>query len=620
MTDGPVSRYFGDFRAHWRPALGFHLLIQLLGFAIFTPLATWLGRRLVLASGEPVISNFDIAGFVLSPAGVVFVVLAAALAIGLLLAELTGLTWIAGHALARRPVSVTGTVGFVLARLPRLIELSVRVFLRLVALALPFLAVVAVVWFTMLAGHDINYYLAENPPEWRRAKLIAVVLGVGYALSVAWQLARWLHTLPIFAFDGAKPVEALARSAEMTRGRLTDLVPPLVVWWLALTAVTIAITWVCRQGSDAGLDWAGIDVHRVLPLVAVYLAVSILGGFLYGGIGLAGQQFLVTRLYAEQRDPARLQAFAARDVTDRRSLSLAKPVIVVTLALFLLALGAGWFLTSRLDLRDEAAITAHRGASVAAPENSMAAFRAALDAGADYIELDVQHTKDRQVVVIHDGDLMRMGGEPRKVAALTAAELATIDIGRKYAPQFTGETPPTLEQVIDLVRGRMKINIELKYNVPDPGLAPAVIELLRREDFLDQVVITSLDYAALKQVESIEPRLRTGHIITASVGNVLRTEADFLSLNSAQASASLVRRAHRAGKEVHVWTVNTPEVMLRMLERGVDNIITDDPAMAARVLRERSALTAPEILGLRLRVLFAKPPREVTDPSAVEPL
>jgi glycerophosphoryl diester phosphodiesterase len=215
---------------------------------------------------------------------------------------------------------------------------------------------------------------------------------------------------------------------------------------------------------------------------------------------------------------------------------------------------------------------------------------------------------------------MRMGGDPRKVAELTTAEIGAIDIGRKYDTRFTGETPPTLEQVIDLVRGRMKINVELKYNVPDPGLAPAVVELLRREDFLDQVVITSLDYAALKQVESIEPGLHTGHIITASVGNVLRTEADFLSLNSAQATPSLVRRAHRAGKEVHVWTVNEPEVMLRMIERGVDNIITDDPALLTRVLRERAGLTTPEILGLRLRVLFARPPRAVTDPAAVEPL
>jgi glycerophosphoryl diester phosphodiesterase len=213
-----------------------------------------------------------------------------------------------------------------------------------------------------------------------------------------------------------------------------------------------------------------------------------------------------------------------------------------------------------------------------------------------------------------------MGGDPRRVADLTAAEVATIDIGRKRGPQFAGEHAPALEEVIDLVRGRMKINIELKYNVPDPGLAPAVVELLRREDFIDQVVITSLDYSALKQVKSLEPRLRTGHIVTAAVGDVLRTEADFLSLNSAKATTSLVRRARASGKEVAAWTVNDPEVMLRMIERGVDNIITDDPALLVRVMRERAALSRADILGLRLRVLFDKPPRAVTDPAAVEPL
>jgi glycerophosphoryl diester phosphodiesterase len=620
MTFGLASRSFGDLRARWVVALGFHLLIQLLGFAIFTPLATWIGRRLVVASGEPVISNFDIASFVLSPAGAVFVLVAAAVTLGLLLAEFAGHSWIAGHALARRPVSVLGTVGFVLGRLPALLRLAVRVFLRLALLALPFLALAGILWFATLAGHDINYYLAEDPPEWRRAKLAATALAVAYLLVAAWQLARWLFAVPILVFEKATPGAALTRSAAMTRRRLRRIVPPLLLWWLLLTVALLAITWVCRQVSDAGLDWAGIDVRRVLPLVALYLAVSILGGFLYGGLGLAGHQFLVTRLYAEQRDPARVQAFADFGAEPERSRSRARKAILATLVLFAVALGIVWALGSRLDLTRQVAITAHRGASVAAPENSMAAFRAALVAGADYAELDVQRTRDGTLVVVHDGDLLRMGGDPRKVAELTAAEVAAIDIGHKVAPAFAGERPPTLAEVIALVRGRMKLNVELKYNVPDPGLAPAVVELLRDEDFLDQAVITSLDYAALKQVAAIEPRLRTGHIVTASVGNVLRTEADFLSLSSAQASGSLVRRAHRAGKQVHVWTVNQPEVMLRMIERGVDNIITDDPALVARVLRDRNGLDAAEILGLRLRVLFAKPPRELTDPAAVETL
>jgi len=620
MTDGLLARARVDLRSTWRAALAFHLLVQLLGVALFTPIATWAGRRLVLAAGEPVISNFDIAGFVLSPIGATFVLVIAALGIALLLAEFTGHSYIAGHAMARRPVTAASTIAFVLRRLPQLVRLSARVFLRLVVLALPFLAAAGIVWLATLRGHDINYYLAEHPPEWRRALLIVALLAAAYALLAAWQLARWLFTVPILAFEGTSPGQALAESVGMTRGRIARIVPPLLLWWLGLTAVAIAITWACRHVSDAGLDWAGIDVHRVLPLVAVYLAVAAVGGLLYGGLLLAGHQFLVTRMYAELRDPATRQAPAIPAEDAERVRLIARPAVAVALAVAMGALGAAALLTSQLDLSQDVAVTAHRGAKVAAPENTLAAFRAAMDAGATYAELDVQHTRDRVIVVVHDGDLMRMGDDPRRVSELTAAEIASVDIGRKHDAKFAGEIPPTLAEVIELVRGRMRINIELKYNVPDPGLAPAVVELLRRKDFLDQVVITSLDYAALKQVESLEPGLRTGHIVTAAVGNVVRTEADFLSLNAAQATPSLIRRAHAAGKEVHVWTVNEPELMLRMIERGVDNVITDDPALLVRVMQGRRDLTRAEILGLRLRVLFSRAPRALTDPAVVEPL
>jgi glycerophosphoryl diester phosphodiesterase len=620
MTEGLLARARADLRTAWRAALAFHLLVQLLGVALFTPIATWIGRRLVLAAGEPVISNFDIAGFVLSPIGAAFVLVIAALGIALLLAEFTGHSYIAGHAMARRPVTAASTIVFVTRRLPQLVRLSARVFLRLVVLALPFMAAAGIVWLATLRGHDINYYLAEHPPEWRRALLIVTLLAVAYALLAAWQLARWLFAVPILAFEGTSPAQALAESAGMTRRRIARIVPSLLLWWLGLTAVAIVITWACRHVSDAGLDWAGIDVHRVLPLVAVYLAVAAIGGLLYGGLLLAGHQFLVTRMYAELRDPSTRQAPAIPQEDAERARLIARPAVAITLAVLVGALGAAALLASQLDLAQDVAITAHRGAKAAAPENTLAAFRAAMDAGATYAELDVQHTRDRVIVVVHDGDLMRMGDDPRRVGELTAAEIAAIDIGRKHDAKFAGEVPPTLEEVIELVRGRMRINIELKYNVPDPGLAPAVVELLRRNDFLDQVVITSLDYAALKQVESLEPRLRTGHIVTAAVGNVVRTEADFLSLNAAQATPSLIRRAHAAGKEVHVWTVNDPELMLRMIERGVDNVITDDPALLVRVMQGRRDLTRAEILGLRLRVLFSRAPRALNDPAAVEPL
>jgi glycerophosphoryl diester phosphodiesterase len=619
-TSSLMRHAWADFRRTWRQALGFQLLMQAIGLAVFAPLVTAVGRRVVLASGEPVISNFDIAAFVLSPAGGAFLLTISALTLGLLLTQFAGHTWIAGHALTRRRVTLVATIAFVLRRLPSLVRLAARMFLRLVLLALPFLVGAGLVWLTTLRGHDINYYLAEHPPEWRRAMRLAGVLGASFALLVAWQLARWLYAVPALVFGRTTPAMALRDSQQLTTGQLRRVLPPVLALWLSLAVAAFAIAWVSRGLSETALDWAGFDVRRVLVLVALFTVVALVGGVVYVGLQLAGHQFLVTRFYAAQVGIDAGSLRGATDADERQSHRLAQPALFIAAIAVPIALGLAWRLASQLDLDDAVAITAHRGASIGAPENTMAAFRAAMDAGATYIELDVQHTRDREIAVLHDGDLMRMGSDPRKLAALSVAELASIDIGRKYGAAFSGERAPTLEQVIDLVRGRTKINIELKYNVPDPDLAPAVIALLKRKGFLDQVVITSLDHAALRQVKALEPRLQTGHIVTAAVGDVVRTDADFLSLNAARATPELIRRAHAAGKAVHVWTVNQPEVMLRMLERGVDNIITDDPARLAQLIRDRAALDRAERLALRLRVLFDRPPPQMTDPAAVTPL
>ncbi len=620
MHEGLAGRTLGDLSAYWRPALVYHLFVNLLGIVIFAPTVGFLTNRLVSSSGEYVISNYDIAGFLLSPAGIVFTLIVAAMGLGLLLCEFAGHSWIAGHAIARKSVNVKSTIGIVLRRLPQILALSTRVFLRLMLIALPFVAVAGVAYLTALQDHDINYYLAEKPLEWRRTLLIAAALTAGFAGIALWQLLRWIYALPILLFEKASPADALRRSFAMTRGRVFRIAQPLLIWWVLLTASTIAVTWLSRFISDAALDWAGMELQRVLPLIALFLAITTLGAFLYGALQLAVHQFLVTRMYAEQSDPLRwtIPRQAAQDADSGAAMSGA--VWVGVLALFALVLYAALNLSSRLVIHGDALVTAHRGASRDAPENTLAALRMAQQAGADYAEIDVQHTKDRVIVLLHDADLMRMAGDSRRLENLTLAELATIDVGSKFDALFAGEHPPTLAEAIELVRGRMKLNIELKYNVPDPGLAPAVVEMLREKDFLDKAVITSLDYAALMQVKAMEPRLKTGHIVTAAVGDVMRTQADFLSLNSAKTSIARIRRAHAAEKEVHVWTVNDPEAMLRMIESGVDNIITDRPALLVDVMRRRNQLSRTELLGLRLRILFSRPPPELTDDSAVAEL
>jgi glycerophosphoryl diester phosphodiesterase len=583
------------------------------------PLAGWVADAMVARTGSAVISNFDIARFLLSPVGFAFALLALLVAIGFLMAQFSGYSWIAGHAILGRPLTLRQTLGAVAARLPTLVELGLRVFLRTLLLALPFVAVVAIVWFTTLRGHDINYYLAERPPEWRRLLLVAALAAVGFLVALIAQFSRWLYMMPIAMFRELDARATLEESECMLKGRVWRSIRPLIAWWVLLTVAVVLCAYAGRLFSDAAFAWAGINVYRVLPLVALCLGVSLAFGFVYATLQYAGHQFLITRQYAEQRAGTLAIELRAVELPSawRR---IGRVAAAGVLAVVGLVLAVGALLVAKLKLNEDVSITAHRGASLHAPENTLAAFRAAHEGGAQYVELDVQRTRDGAIVVIHDGDLMRMAGDPRKVAELSLAEIGALDVGAKRSAEFTGERVPTLEQVIDYARGRLHLNVELKYNVPDPGLAPAVVELLRRERFLDQVVITSLDHAALRQVERLEPSLPTGLIVTAAVGDVARTDTDFVSLNSARVNADLVDRARAAGKQVHVWTVNKPEVMLRMIEREVDNIITDDPGLLSRVMRDRNRLSKPEKLGLQLRVLFTRTPRELTDAKAVPEL
>jgi glycerophosphoryl diester phosphodiesterase len=612
-----ARRAWGDLRFHWHAALMFQLLVQLASLALLGPMFTWLLRRLVLLTGEPMISNFAIARFLTSAAGAAFVALLLVSISATLFAEFAGQTWIAGRAMARQPAPLSAAVAVVVRRAPALLLLSLRILLRLLLLALPFLAALALVWLALLRGHDINYYLAEHPPQWRQALLLAGVLGLAYGFLALWQLGRWILAIPILLYESTSPRRALQESAHRSRHSLRAILVPLLAWWLLLLGGGRIAAGLAHHLENAALAWAGVQFARVLPLVSLFVVAGLAGAFLLNAVLIAGHQFLVTRFYAEQLDPHARQAPAENAGGPTDDDRIAGRVLLAISLLLACALPLMWWFAARGTPPAEVAITAHRGDSSRAPENSLAAFRAAIDAHADYSELDVQRTRDGAVVVLHDGDLMRMAGDPRKIGDLTLRDLATIDIGRKHGPPFVGEHVPTLAAVIALVRGRMKLNVELKYNAPDPQLAEKVVEVLQREQFLDQVVITSLSAAALEQVRALEPRLRIGQIITVAVGDVARAGTDFLSLNSARAAPDLIRRAHTAGKAVHVWTLNTAEVMLRMIERGADNLITDYPEIAVRVVQQRRALSAPEQFALRLRVLFSDSPPELTDPQAV---
>ena len=224
-------------------------------------------------------------------------------------------------------------------------------------------------------------------------------------------------------------------------------------------------------------------------------------------------------------------------------------------------------------------VTAHRGDSSRAPENTLAAIRLAIEAGADRIEVDVRLTRDGEPVVIHDADLRRTAGADRRVGGLDLAALRRHDVGAWFGGEFAGERVPTLAEVLDLTRGRTKLNLELKASDRREELVAVVIASVRAAGREEEVLLSSFDEAILDAAAPAWPVARTAWIVGEMPPDLFAREVAVHVLAADLVTRTLVQDAHALHREIHVFTVNDPGEMERFASMGVDSIITDRPAV-----------------------------------------
>jgi glycerophosphoryl diester phosphodiesterase len=249
------------------------------------------------------------------------------------------------------------------------------------------------------------------------------------------------------------------------------------------------------------------------------------------------------------------------------------------------------------EMRTRPIVIAHRGFSAEAPENTLAAVRAAIATGADMVEVDVTLTADGEVVVIHDDTLDRTTDGSGKVAEHTLDQLLRLDAGSWFARRFRGERIPSLAQVLDEIRGRILINVEVKPEAVgeavEGGIAEKVVRLITEREMKDQVIVSSFEPRALLQIDEIDPEIATASLYNeelhrdmdplAIVGAV---GARALNLSQDQATSAIVERCQQNQIQVGVYTANRAKSMRRLIRMDVDAIFTDHPDRLIEVLRE----------------------------------
>lgn len=240
------------------------------------------------------------------------------------------------------------------------------------------------------------------------------------------------------------------------------------------------------------------------------------------------------------------------------------------------------------------AIIAHRGASAYAPENTLAAFKLALQQGADAIELDAKLSADGQVAVIHDQTVDRTTPLHGKVRNFNMAELHKMDAGSHFDVSYRGEPIPSLEEVLKAVGQLTYVNIELtNYASPLDQLPEKVAELVKRHRLVQRVFFSSFNIIALRRIQRLLPEAPAGLLLAPGwrgrlAHRFLGRYVHYHSLHPAlsDVTKTLVDQVHKQGRKIFVYTVNQEQDMRRLFEMGVDGLFTDDPLLAQSVLKD----------------------------------
>ena len=599
------------FKLNWKLFLGIHIVVNIFSLLVLTPLITLLIGWLVLASGHTALTDEDILFFVLSPTGILVFLLAGALYTTVVVFQQAAMITAAYNVTSGNAVTIPGLSRYLLVKFWPLFRLALHMVGRTALVATPFLVVAALIYFSFLTEYDINYYLAERPPVfwWAGGSILMCLLVMtGVLLGI---FSGWVLALPMLLLDSESPVQVLRMSARAS----VSMRIPIAVNLLALFLLNAVMLGLVSSLADLAVDGAVALAGESLKAMS-YLLGGLLVFWLVANVAIAFFSNSVLSLVIIYMF-AHLVHGPGDGKLDKRLMlaGSSRPWRVSGIkwagVALLVSLTAGIainIMMQRLDLDDHSMVIAHRGASADAPENTLAAFELAINEGADWIELDVQETREGEIVVIHDSDLKKIGGSGLKVFESSLAELQSVDIGSWKDPSFSDQRIPTLQQVLALCKNRINIVIELKYYGQEKRLEERVADLVEAAGMQDQIVVMSLSYPGIKKMKSIRPDWEVGLLASVAIGDITQLEADFFAVNATFANRAFIKHIHKRNRKVLVWTVNDPISMSAMMSKGVDGIITDKPALAATVRNERTEMSIHERMIIQLASFIGKEP------------
>ena len=561
------------------------IVTSILQATVLFPLFWWAAKYLFAMRGLVSLNNANAGRFLLSAPGALFVLLTLTMVLLTTLLEVGGFVKLSAIAIGSdtKPSYFT-ILGSILRSLFKIAGPGLVLLLPFTLVVLP------------LTGSALNpsFLLRFRIPNFITATILA---NPQYAVAY-WCLVALMHVaalMIVFVFHfmllgGLKTLAAIRASIRLIKLNMLRFAA-----FMFLSALSFALFAALIIGAVAGLYFLSMmavpeDATTLATFVGSVFVIllALIVGLIASFVVPLELYLLTNRYYAFLRklpdsDPLRPLADVVPTLPPKKHPSFLDRFLGHRIALGCLVTAfvvgiAGIFTIAadELTAAPDIAVVGHRGGPEdTTVENSMEAVEQAITAGANYVEMDIQRTRDGHYVVFHDENFSRFTHEHRAVHDMTLAEIRELDLGEKSNGRFSNVGVPTLEELLDRTRGRIGIFLELKGRSADQQMADDAVAAVKRHDMLDRVVVISLKYELITGIEERHPEVTSGFIYFLSFGDTAHLVGDYLILEEDAASSDTITQIHEAGKRTAVWTVNTEESMQKFVNWPVDAVITD---------------------------------------------
>ena len=563
---------------NFKTLVEFELLFKIMITIIIIPIVIFILNITMKLSGYTYLTIENISSFLLNPITILMIIIIIIILSIITIFDISTLIIIYDNSYHKQKIDIKGAITISLNRIKKIFKQKNILIVLFILFLIPFLNI----------GLSLNTISTIKIPEFileyifsnTYTYLIYILIYI-FLLIIIY---KWIYSLHYIIIEEKDFKESRILSNSLTKNnRIKDILIIITIEFIIscifilFITIEIFIIYIILNKYKI-IESIILSIIRLLIVINILLFTNISNGINYA---------IISSLFYKHKKNIKeiitpIKYIETIKVKRNKKILNSVAVIIIILSFISGTIFMYQLLTGKTNLNIEYVkkmeITAHRGASVDYPENTMIAFKKAKELGADWIELDVQQTKDNRIVVSHDTNLKRTTGLDEEIINLNYDIVLDLEAGRFKNKKFKGERIPLLEDVIRFAKkNNIRLNIELKPTGKEKKFEKNVIDLIKKYHYEDRCVVTSQVYSVVKNIKKIDKKIKTVYVISKVEQDITKLKyVDAYSVEKSNVNYKLVNSVHNKGKELYVWTVNTEESITNMIKMNVDNIITDN--------------------------------------------